>query len=111
MIFDIFGGFKSTPDSRTSPRVWSRCRKSFGGSCVSLVDDIVPKMGREGLQTYYTQKIEELEVVLREKEQNVRRLEAQRNEWNAKGSNSDHIIRFRKPFSKGWVSNFARQRC
>lgn len=41
-------------------------------------------MGREGLQTYYAQKIEELEVVLREKEQNVRRLEAQRNEWNAK---------------------------
>jgi hypothetical protein len=42
-------------------------------------------MGREGLQSYYQQKIEELEVVLREKEQNVRRLEAQRNEWNSKG--------------------------
>lgn len=49
-------------------------------------------MGREGLQTYYTHKIEELEVVLREKEQNVRRLEAQRNEWNAKGSNLNAIF-------------------
>lgn len=42
-------------------------------------------MGKQGLQSYYQQKIEELEVVLRDKEQNVRRLEAQRNEWNARG--------------------------
>jgi len=42
------------------------------------------KDSQRGLKTYYSQKIEELEVILREKEQNVRRLEAQRNEWNSK---------------------------
>lgn len=43
-------------------------------------------MAREGLQAYYQQKIEELEQKLRDKEQDVRRLEAQRNEWNGKGT-------------------------
>jgi len=41
-------------------------------------------MPREGIKTYYQQKIEELDVVIRERNQNVRRLEAQRNDWNAK---------------------------
>lgn len=59
-------------------------------------------MGREGLQTYYAQKIEELEVTLREKEQNVRRLEAQRNEWNAKGSFFETPGLKRQSFS--WIS-------
>lgn len=43
-------------------------------------------MPRLGLKTYYQQKLEELDVTLREKEQNVRRLEAQRNDWNEKGA-------------------------
>lgn len=43
-------------------------------------------MPRLGLKNYYQQKLEELDVTLREKEQNVRRLEAQRNDWNDKGS-------------------------
>lgn len=42
---------------------------------------------REGIKSYYQQKIEELEVIIREKEQNNRRLEAQRNDWNSKGNN------------------------
>eukprot|EP01124_Arcella_intermedia_P000195 TRINITY_DN100_c0_g2_i1.p1 TRINITY_DN100_c0_g2~~TRINITY_DN100_c0_g2_i1.p1 ORF type:complete len:392 (+),score=74.29 TRINITY_DN100_c0_g2_i1:34-1209(+) len=41
-------------------------------------------MPREGIKSYYQQKHEEYDVVLREKAQNVRRLEAQRNDWNAK---------------------------
>jgi len=41
-------------------------------------------MPREGIKSYYQQKLEELDVVLRERSQNVRRLEAQRNDWNAK---------------------------
>jgi len=41
-------------------------------------------MPREGLKSYYQQKVEELDVILREKQQNVRRLEAQRNDWNNK---------------------------
>lgn len=42
--------------------------------------------GREGLQSYYQQKIEEYEQRLREKEADVKRLEVQRNEWNGKGT-------------------------
>uniref|UniRef100_A0A3B4WQ73 ATPase AAA-type core domain-containing protein n=1 Tax=Seriola lalandi dorsalis TaxID=1841481 RepID=A0A3B4WQ73_SERLL len=38
-----------------------------------------------GISNYYSSKIDELEVVVREKTQNLRRLEAQRNELNSKG--------------------------
>lgn len=38
----------------------------------------------EGIQQYYVNKIEELQYSVSEKSQNVRRLEAQRNELNAK---------------------------
>lgn len=40
--------------------------------------------GHSGIKTYYKSKIEELEIVLSEKEQDLRRLEAQRNELNSK---------------------------
>lgn len=39
----------------------------------------------EGFRSYYITKIEELQLVLAEKSQNIRRLQAQRNELNAKG--------------------------
>ena len=41
-----------------------------------------------GLRAYYDAKIEELEVRLRDKTQNLRRLEAQRNELNGRGARS-----------------------
>jgi hypothetical protein len=41
---------------------------------------------QEGIKAYYQQKIEESEVTSREKTMNLRRLEAQRNELNAKGT-------------------------
>ena len=37
-----------------------------------------------GIQSYYQAKIEELEAIYRERTQNLRRLEAQRNELNSK---------------------------
>lgn len=40
---------------------------------------------KEGFRSYYIQKIEELQLVVNEKSQNLRRLQAQRNELNAKG--------------------------
>jgi len=40
----------------------------------------------EGFRSYYIQKIEELQLIVAEKHQNLRRLQAQRNELNAKGS-------------------------
>lgn len=45
-------------------------------------------MGRavgEGLRNYYKAKIEELEIQARDKQHNLRRLEAQRNELNTRG--------------------------
>lgn len=39
----------------------------------------------EGLKQYYITKIEELQLIVTEKTQNLRRLQAQRNELNAKG--------------------------
>ena len=42
-------------------------------------------MGREGIKNYYRTKIEESELTINEKTQNLRRLEAQRNALNAKG--------------------------
>lgn len=39
----------------------------------------------EGLRAYYKGKIEELEMQMREKQHNLRRMEAQRNELNTKG--------------------------
>lgn len=40
----------------------------------------------EGLKAYYEGKIEEMEILLGEKMQNLNRLEAQRNELNSKGA-------------------------
>lgn len=39
----------------------------------------------EGFRPYYITKIEELQLTVAEKSQNLRRLQAQRNELNAKG--------------------------
>ncbi|CAF4187822.1 unnamed protein product [Adineta steineri] len=39
----------------------------------------------EGIKQYYVQKIEELQLHVAEKSQNLRRLQAKRNELNAKG--------------------------
>ena len=42
-------------------------------------------MKGEGFKPYYITKIEELQLIVAEKSQNLRRLQAQRNELNAKG--------------------------
>jgi hypothetical protein len=39
----------------------------------------------EGLKAYYKAKIEELEILARDKHHNLQRLQAQRNELNTKG--------------------------
>ena len=40
-----------------------------------------------GLSRYYQSKLDELELIVREKANNLRRLEAQRNAMNTKGAN------------------------
>ncbi|CAB4055163.1 PSMC5 [Lepeophtheirus salmonis] len=51
---------------------------------ISMETDEVVKRPSEGLRTYYVTKIEELGQTVANKNQNLRRLEAQRNELNAK---------------------------
>lgn len=41
--------------------------------------------GGDGLKAYYKSKIEELELMVKDKTHNLRRLEAQRNELNTQG--------------------------
>ncbi len=43
-------------------------------------------MGREELKAYFLAKKDELSIVVRDKGQDLRRLEAQRNELNTKGT-------------------------
>lgn len=47
---------------------------------------------KDGLKPYYVTKIEELQLIVTEKTQNLRRLQAQRNELNAKGKYNAHEI-------------------
>ena len=51
----------------------------------------VSKTG-DGLENYYRSKIEELELVVRDKTQNLRRLQAQRNDLNSKGMRPTHGV-------------------
>ena len=50
--------------------------------------------GSEGLKQYYVNKVEELQLTLSEKNQNLRRLQAQRNELNAKVSSHFFLLNF-----------------
>lgn len=47
----------------------------------------------EGFRSYYIQKIEELQLIVAEKSQNLRRLQAQRNELNAKGKTYSKLLK------------------
>merc|ERR1712025_888498 len=66
------------PDIRSSKSSSSRSGRE---NVPMEVEDTRPK---DGLKNYYIHKIEELQSVLSDKSQDVRRLEAQRNELNAK---------------------------
>lgn len=44
---------------------------------------------QSGLKAYYKGKIEELEMLIKDKSHNLRRLEAQRNELNTQGRSGD----------------------
>ncbi|KAG2185555.1 hypothetical protein INT44_002348 [Umbelopsis vinacea] len=51
---------------------------------LETIDSNYPAMAKEGVKQYYQAKIEECELTINEKTQNLRRLEAQRNALNAK---------------------------
>jgi hypothetical protein len=62
--------------------------------------------GGLGLKAYYTGKIEELELLIKDKSHNLRRLEAQRNEINTSGAAAHAccgwLMRCREGWCKGW---------
>jgi len=45
-----------------------------------------------GIQSYYQAKIEAAELLINQKAQNLRRLEAQRNALNARGASGMHFF-------------------
>lgn len=67
-------------------------------------------MGRpvgEGLRSYYKGKIEELELMIKDKGHNLRRLEAQRNELNAHGREKGYCMH--RPTESDDVNNSSKQ--
>lgn len=55
---------------------------------------------KKGLEPYYRSKIEEMEIRITEKRQNLRRLEAQRNEMNLMVKNlKEELTELLKPSS------------
>ena len=64
-----FDGRLAQREARSTPQISAMGRSNVG----------------EGLRTYYKGKIEELELLIKDKGHNLRRLEAQRNELNASG--------------------------
>ncbi len=48
-------------------------------------DPFQTKQKTSGIQSYYIAKIDEKEIILKDKIDNLRRLQAQRNELNARG--------------------------
>ena len=69
----------SPPQPPPPPAASARPRPNFSMAAVASSSGA----GR-GISSYYSAKVEELEVIVREKTQNLRRLEAQRNELNSK---------------------------
>jgi len=51
----------------------------------SIAPVVVAPAKRNGIEAYFTTKIEAAELVINSKTQNLRRLEAQRNALNARG--------------------------
>lgn len=66
------------PDPESVPK------RSRISSCTLVEMEVEDTRPKDGLKNYYIAKIEELQSILGEKSQDVRRLEAQRNELNAK---------------------------
>ena len=54
------------------------------GLMLQRTKSLVEQKTHSGMESYYLQKIEELETRITEKENNLRRLEANRNEMNTK---------------------------
>lgn len=77
-------------------------RRAGQGACCVVVSGARAerRVTQEGLKAYYKAKIEEAELAVRNKTQNLRRLEAQRNELNSKGTRSYPGGRFRKRLTR-----------
>jgi hypothetical protein len=63
---------------------WRHCSFARKLRSISFQGEMGNPAG-DGLRAYYRGKIEDLEIQIRDKQHNLRRMEAQRNELNAKG--------------------------
>jgi len=62
--------------------------------------DVEGAVAHNGITPYFSHKIEELRIVIRHQEENIRRLEAQRNDWNSKVRNlKEELQRLEEPGS------------
>ena len=67
---------------------------------LARTQSLVEAPPKKGLEPYYRQKIEEMEIMITEKRLNLRRLEAQRNEMNLMVKNlKEELTELLKPSS------------
>ena len=69
----------------TVHRLYSHSAGNIGNQRPEEGPSVMGRAVGEGLRNYYKAKIEELEIQARDKQHNLRRLEAQRNEINTRG--------------------------
>jgi len=81
MATQMYGGLSTYPTDRTKLKMEKKLDKPVVQTVMMEVED---DKSHEGLQQYYITKIEEAQMEVAEKVKDLRRLEAQRNELNAK---------------------------
>ncbi|GLH15721.1 26S proteasome regulatory subunit 8 [Gryllus bimaculatus] len=84
LIYIYFTNFQSI-DEEEYGGAWELTKEGFMTSFAGFLMEVDEKPFKgEGFRPYYITKIEELQLIVAEKSQNLRRLQAQRNELNAK---------------------------
>ena len=85
---------------RRSSSLFAESSVAAAAAAALLMPDMdVDEHFGDGLKQYYVTKIEELQLIVNEKTQNLRRLQAQRNELNAKGESGTPL----HPVADAWV--------
>lgn len=70
---------------------------------------VAASSGRDGMRAYYHAKVDELEVTINERTQDLRRLEAQRNELNTKGVPACRLSMRGRPLTRARAVRLLRE--